>query len=229
MTTPGSSSVLKVDSSVPYERLIHAWIAWHDNQADRLIKPSRRFEKPYLAWETVRRRKNPFFEKGTGFEGYFVGRTNTAEEALEHILSVGQNILDNIARHNRGNYTYQSRMMQTLLGERADARAVYDWSAELGAALARLRVNVPNNPAAAAFHNDTYRLVSLLPAIAYHPEDDAIRQVYTVAGSSDGQRRLPITVQSLPPAQQHAWLVTQFIGRFGHPLVREYLHQAPER
>ncbi len=227
MTAPPTSSILRVDSSVPYDGLIRDWLAWPPRPAESIIKPSRRYEKPYLAWETVRRRRNPFFEKGTGFEGYFIGRTRNAEEALEHILGVGQNILDNIARQQRGNYPYQSRMMQTLLGEREDARAVYDWSAELGAALARLRVNVPHNPDAQTFHTDTYRLVNMLPAIVYQAETDDILQRYMVAGSNNGGQRLPITVQSLPAARQHAWLVALFIGRFGHPLVRQYLSFNP--
>jgi hypothetical protein len=225
MTNPGGS-VLKVDSNVPFDSMIHEWLAFQARDIEHIASPSRRYENPYLAWETVRLRKNPFFENGTGFEGYYVGRCRTPEEALENILKVGGTILDNIARQHRFNYTFQSRLMKTLTENRSDPQAVYVWAAELGAALAKLRVHVPNNTEATAFHTDTYRIVNMLPAIDYHLNADTIRQVYTVAGKSGGSRAL-VTLQDLPAAQQHAWLVAQFIGRFGHPLVREYLRHNP--
>jgi hypothetical protein len=224
-----SGSVLKIDSSVPFDHLIHAWTLWHHNQVEAIVKPSRRYEKPYLAWETVRRRKNPFFEHGTGFEGYFVGRARTPDEALDSILTINQAILDNIARQYRGDYAFQSRLMQVLHGSHSDPKAVYIWAAELGAALARLRASASTNPEAEAFHTDTYRLVNMLPPIAYHEEANTIHQLYTIAGSSSGDHRILVTPQALPPSRQHAWMVAQLIGRFGHPLVREYLRLNPVR
>lgn len=225
MAVPASNA-LKVDSNVPFDTMIRDWLALHELLIDFIANPSRRYERSYLAWETVRLRKNPFFENGTGFEGYFVGRCRTPEEALEHILRLGRTILDNIARQHHQHYAFQSRLMKALIENRSDPQAVYVWAAELGAALARLRAQVPRNQEATAFQAETYRLVSMLPSINYHQNDNAIRQVYTVAGRSEASRAL-VTLQDLPPAERDAWLVALRLGRFGHPLVREYLRHNP--
>ncbi|MGQ9887296.1 MAG: hypothetical protein ACUVSX_02285 [Aggregatilineales bacterium] len=225
MAAPGSSA-LKVDSNVPFDAMIHDWLTFHERAIDHIAKPSRRYERSYLAWETVRLRKNPFFENGTGFEGYFVGRCRTPEEALERILGVSRAVLDNIARQHRRHYNFQSRLMKALAENRSDPQAVYVWAAELGAALARLRAQVPQNQEASAFHTDTYRLVNMLPPIGYHQNDSEIRQVYVVTGRSRASRAL-VTLQDLPPREQQAWLVALRLGRFGHPLVREFLRHNP--
>lgn len=229
MTTNPGGHILRIDSDIPFTDAVYGWMAAHRHELDTLASPSRRFENNYLAWETVRRRTNPFFENGTGFEGYFVGQCTVPEEALDHILTMSQSILDNLARMYHNNFPFQSRLMQTLAEEHPDPKAMYIWSAELGAALGRLRVNVSRNAEATAFNANTYRLVQMLPPIHYQEAGQSIRQAYAVTGSADNQRRALVTLSDLPPTRQHAWMVAQFIGKFGHPIVREFLRNNPAR
>jgi hypothetical protein len=112
--------------------------------------------------------------------------------------------------------------MRTLVGEDNDPKAIYVWAAELGAAIARLRCNLQNNPEGDYFRIETYRIVRSLPEIHYQENEGTIYQSYWLGEQHSGS---PVTVQlnTLKPCDQDAWLVATSIGRFGHPLVRIYL------
>ncbi|MCC7449736.1 MAG: hypothetical protein IT324_20115 [Anaerolineae bacterium] len=222
----GYESTLKVDSVVPFSDRIY-WRLYLNNRQSpaRLLEESHQYDYPYLAWETVRKRRNPFFEQGTGFEGYFVGICHSPDEMLARILSISRGMLVSIARLYRYEYSFQSKLRKTLNGESSDPKAMAEWSAQLGATLARLRCNLLHNQNADAFRDETYRIVSGLPPIDYHATDHALRQVYCVDTLHvPNTVKIIVNLQQLPDADQEAWQVAQAIGKFGHPLVREYLH-----
>lgn len=217
--------LLKIENQVPYGAPIYGWIHVDDIPLDTVVKPSRQYERPFLAWETVRKIRNPFFDNGTGFEGYFVGFCQSSDEALAKLLNVCQDMLLNVNRLHRMDYTFRSRLMKTLTGESCDYKAMYEWSAQLGAALAKLRCNVRQNRRTERFQTETYYIVNRLPMIAYHEEDRTIEQQYMIGFCTAPGSRAHITFQSLKPSDQDAWLVAQLIGRFGHPLVRQFLRR----
>jgi hypothetical protein len=202
------------------------WLHLHDAPLNKLVSHGQ-IEKQYLAWETVRLQTNPYFIKGTGFEGYFVGVCPNPEAALEAILATNQGILDAIARFYRYDYGLRTRLMRTLMRESSDPKAIHIWSAYLGAALGRLRCQVSTSKEAVLFQTRTYRIVGSLPPISYQETQQDVRQLYAVgADEIKPVGRLAITVGALNPGQQEAWLVAQRIGEFGHPLVRKILDAA---
>lgn len=221
--------LMNIDSNVPFSD----WIYWklHESQVNNLldfIHSSCFYQYRYLAWEEVRIGRNPYFDQGTGFEGYFVGRCIGAEEALLSVIKVGGDMLNNLVRLHRHEYRYQARMLKTLTGEQSDLQTIAEWAAELGAELARLRCNLIRNPEAADFQAETYELVRTLPSIEYQQDAHAIHQHYSLV------RRLvenPTNIVNpsllLKPSQQEAWLVAQLVGKFGHPLIRGALRVSP--
>lgn len=192
-----------------------------------LIEHSRHYDRAYLAWELVRRKRNPFFLEGTGFEGYLIGAANSPDEALHHVLRIGEGMLRTMLALHRNDPRFRSRLMKALNGELDDPEAIEEWSAQLGATLARLRVNLNNNPQADAFHDSTYRLVGALPPIAYHEGDDSLKQTYVLAsGQTPDGLRVSVDPRALKPSEQDAWMVVNGVGRFGHPLVRQYVESS---
>lgn len=187
-------------------------------------------EQRYLAWETVRKKTNPYFIEGTGFEGYLVGTCTSSHEALETILNINQHILDAIARLYHFDTQFQSRLMQTLAGEVNDPAMTHIWSAYLGAELGMLRVRIPRNKTALLFQTQTYQIVSMLPKIAYQCADNTVRQKYAVGyidnavvSGLTNPSKIVVHEQNLNPSQQTAWYLAKNVGQFGHPLVRKWL------
>jgi len=218
--------VTHVDGEVPFGHTLYTWLYMHNLHVEALVKHDR-METHYLAWETVRKETNPFFEVGTGFEGYFVGRKLMAADVLEEILIFSQDILDSIVRVYRYEHIFRARLMKTLVREANDAECIHLWSTYLGAQLARLRSQILSNHSARDFQNATYRQVYNLPSIVYHEEHRDITQSYVILADSIGiSGRLNISLDMLSPDQQDAWLVAVNIGEFGHPLVRRFLNVA---
>jgi hypothetical protein len=216
------NSIIKVESEVPFGRALYDRLYIDHLRLDKLVSHDR-MEEHYLAWETVRRQTNPYFVKGTGFEGYLIGRCPTPEAALETILTINQHILDAIARFYRGEYGFQSKLMKTLNRDASDTAAIHIWSAYLGAELGRLRVQVIRCPQALAFQKQTYMLVDELPPMVYHEIEHSFTQSYAVGTGDNTRHKLDIAINMLKPCHQDAWLVAENIGEFGHPLVRKFL------
>jgi len=220
-----SCKTIEITSSVPYGTRIYWWLQMRSHQpAEALIKESGQFERHFLAWETVRKGQNPYFENATGFEGYLVGCCRSSSEALEQILGLSRDMLTSVSRLHRFDYRYQSRLLKTLTGELEDPAAMAEWSAQFGAALARLRCNVFCSRQVERFQSDTYQHVYLLPPINYTNHEDGIEQLYVIEiPESPNSAKTFVDANTLNLPDQEAWLVAQSIGKFGHPLVREYL------
>ena len=215
---------LKIDNQVPFASSIYWWLKLHQSSSKNLIRESHRYDLQYLAWQEVRKERNPFFFNGTGFEGYLIGDCQSPGEALDQILEICQEMLDNSARLHRFEARFLSRLMQTLVGEDCDPRSMYEWNALFGAALGRLRCTATRNRLATLFRRETYREIQHLPAIDYRENLGSVQQEYFLAGHSIADSyKLLIGSQILRSSNQDAWLVAQSIGKFGHPLVREYL------
>ncbi len=215
----------RVEGEVPFGDYL-LWLL-EANQEDAILpvaQLSHQFDHRYLAWETVRLARNPFFENGTGFEGYWVGDAGSAEEALDRLLRIGREALDSQARLYRYQADFRRKLMKTLLGESADLDALMEWSVTLGALLGRLRCNIHRNPQAGEFRRETYRQVEGLPPIRYHEEGDDLQQAYEIRDADHpDQPRLLVDPNHLRTTDQEAWKVASELGKFGHPLVREVL------
>jgi hypothetical protein len=218
--------MVTIDSEVPFGRICYAWVHVHEFNLEMITRHNW-IETHYLAWETVRKQINPFFETGTGFEGYLVSRCANPEAALETVLDISQQILDSLDRQYLFESSFRSRLMKTLVRDTEDLEAIQIWSTCLGAELARLRAQILVDEQAQAFREQTYKMVKTLPPIMYKEVDDDITQTYTVASENVGSTsKLFVTLQMLKPSQQDAWLVAKNIGQFGHPLVRQLLTAA---
>ncbi len=220
---------LKIENYVPFGDTITGRLRIvQDHGLDALIQQSQPYDRAYLAWETVRKRRNPYFENGTGFEGYLVGLCRSPDEALARVLQINRGILTSIMRLHRSEPRFRSRLFKVLLDESNDTPAITEWLTQLGAALARLRCHVLCSRQAADFHTETYRIVAGLPPIAYREMDDSVKQVYILNGHhADPVPKLRIDSQALSPDDQEAWLVAESIGKFGHPLVRVFFNRGP--
>ncbi len=217
--------LLQIDKNVPFGTDICCWLRLAaDWNWGNLVKASYRYEPNYLAWETVRKGRNPFFKNGTGFEGYFVGLCLTPEDALARILETAQQMLTSITRLYRFEPQFRSILIKTLDGEASNPRAMSEWTTQLGATLARLRCNLIRNPQADAFHTKIYDLVSRLPSINYIQNEHSIRQCYVIdSGYDPNVARMIVSMRDLKASEQDAWLIAESVGKFGHPLIREFM------
>ena len=221
---------LTIECEVPCGGVIHQWLCFQDVPFKPFVERSRQYERAYLAWETVRKVRNPFFIEGTGFEGYFVGICRSPEEMLDRLLQLGQGLLASNNRLYRYQQRFKSQLMKTLCGEIENPQAVAVWADLLGATLAKLRCNVHTNLETYRFQNETYWTVNRLPFMQYRQRDNKLEQVYRLGifkMCSNG--RMPLPLDLLTGSDYDAGLVVSTIGRFGHPLVREYLHENSHR
>lgn len=216
-----------ITTEIPFGHFVYATLHLKQHLPfEKVIEAGYQYERPYLAWEEVRNYRNPFFQKGTGFEGYFVGCCMTAEDALEHILHIGHEMLTNIVHLHPHDYRLQSRLIKTLTGEANDPYSITEWAAEFGAMLARLRCNVSCNRQAKQFYTETYQIIQWLPHIDYSENDHTIQQHMIIANDHLLNPTMSVEPHLLKPAEQEAWLVSATVGKFGHPLVREVLDLA---
>lgn len=212
---------IRIHSCVPFADAIY-WSLRLSGLSLQALAHDRRYDQAYLAWEQVRQRTNPFFDPGTGFEGYLIGLCDSPEQALERLLGTMHGVLDGIARCHPRQYAKQNTLMKTLTGEKYDAAMVDLWSTWLGVVLAKLRCNLFHNKAGDKFRSRTYQLVGGLPPIQYQEVHQHIEQDYCLcAGCSNS--RLHVGLPDLNGHDQEAWLVALHLGRFGHPLVRQLL------
>lgn len=214
-----------VESEVPFGDALLWWID-HLREDHGLPVPqlSHKFDRSYLAWETVRLSRNPFFCNGTGFEGYWVGLCQSPGAALDQLLQMGRATLESQARLFRYRGNYRRRLLKALQGEGSDIEAMAEWSIELGAVLSRLRCNLYKDSRAGIFRTETYRQIEGLPAIACYENHEDLQQVYAVCDRDDpAQPLLYVDPNHLRVTDQEAWEVVKALGKFGHPLVREVL------
>lgn len=220
----------RIEGEVPFGDTLAWWLEelWLQKGVPASQR-SHRFDRPYLAWESVRLVRNPFFENGTGFEGYWVGQANSAEEVLDALLRVGRDALDSQTRLYRYQQSFRRRLLNALHGEKVDFDVLAEWAITLGAILGRLRCNIHRNPQADTFRRETYRQVEGLPLIEYHEVGDDLQQVYEIRDSEHPERpRLYVDPNHLRTTDQEAWQVAAALGKFGHPLVREVLMAKPK-
>lgn len=217
--------VLVVESAVPYSAAICEWLQFHSIHMNQLVGYSSRYERAYLAWEAVRKVRNPFFIDGTGFEGYYVGQGLSAEEVIERLLSIGRHILESNYRLYRYNFSFRARLAKTLFTEANDPQAMDVLAAQFGAALGKLRCNLLTNERTQHFQTETYLTTAGAPAIWYTQRDHLIIQNYTLQWQNrptDPQWNLSLETL-VKPRDADAFHAVKSIGKFGHPLVRSYL------
>ena len=168
------------ESTVPYGDYLYWWLKIKPNEESyALMTQSHQYDRAYLAWETVRKRRNPYFTSGTGFEGYWVGICPSAEEALARILDICHAMLASIFRLYRFQINFRSRLMKTLSGELTDRICMLEWAAQFGATLGRLRCNLLYSPPTNLFQQQTYREIMFVPPIDYQEIDHLLCQTYT--------------------------------------------------
>ena len=217
---------MKIDSEVPFGHELHNWLLLNHLRLEQVAHHDSR-EAHYLAWENVRKERNPFFTEGTGFEGYLVGRCASPDAALEAVLAINQHILDAIARLYRFQPGLRNKLMKALMRENSDPALIAIWSAYLGAELGKLRAQMLSNKEAQAFQTGTYNIVRNLPPVVYHQLDNDLTQTYDIGSDHNGSHsKMIVSPQILKPSQQDAWRVAANIGEFGHPLVRRFIERA---
>jgi len=218
-------SMRTVESIVPFGDALLWWIDHLRNDHGLPVSQlSHEFDRSFLAWETVRLSRNPFFSNGTGFEGYWVGLCPSPDAALDQLLQIGHATLDSQARLFRFRGGYRRRLLRALQGEGGDLEAMAEWSIEFGAILGRLRCNIYREPQAGTFRSETYRQVEGLPPIAYRENQEDLQQTYEVRDADNpAQPLLYVDPHHLHTTDQEAWEVVRALGKFGHPLVREVL------
>jgi hypothetical protein len=215
-----------IESRVPCNSNLYEWLCLHGLPLERLVQPSRRYERAYLAWETVRQVRNPYFNLGTGFEGYYVGLYQSPEAMLEQLLTIGHGMLASNERLYRHEYAFKAKLMKTLQGELNDPYAISVWSSLLGATLGRLRCHIYYNYQIYCFQNETYWAVNRLPFINYRICEHHVEQHYILpVFKNGGIAKMSFSLSALNPSDCDAGLVISTIGRFGHPLVRAYLRE----
>jgi hypothetical protein len=219
------SSIVQVERPVPFAPSLYWWLQLNNLQLQTIVNHSRHYEPSYLAWETVRKIRNPFFDIGTGFEGYFIGMCHSPGEVLENILHISSTMLHSIYGQYRMDYGFKSRLMKTLTGEMRDTKAVSIWASEFGAATARLRCNLQRNIPADIFRIETYHIVRSLAPICYYEREYAIFQSYSLGHTHHQYGKIHVDLNILNPSDQDAWVVAWSIGRFGHPMVRAWLYE----
>jgi hypothetical protein len=214
-----------IEGEVPFGDALSWWIDHlHDDHGLAVPQLSHEFDRSYLAWETVRLSRNPFFSNGTGFEGYWVGLCESPDTALDQLILIGRATLESQRRLFRYQLGFRRRLLRALQGDGSNLDAMAEWSIELGAILGRLRCNLRKNVEAGAFRHETYHQVEGLPPITYHEEHDDLQQVYEVRDADNPQQPLlHIDPNHLRTTDQEAWEVVASLGKFGHPLIREVL------
>ena len=215
-----------IQSHIPYGAALYEWLHIHNLPLDKLAQQGRRYDRAYLAWETVRQVRNPFFHTGTGFEGYFVGVCQSSDEMLARLLEIGHGMLASNAQMYRYDFAFRSKLMKTLRKEIIDRIAIEVWSALLGATLGKLRCNVYYNDQTYRFQNETYWAVNRLPFMKYRLCEHHIEQEYTLPYFNNGFiGKSDFNLNALKPSDYEAGFVVSKIGCFGHPLLRAYLRQ----
>jgi hypothetical protein len=213
-----------IQSPVPYGAALYGCLQLHDVPLNKLVQQSHRYDRAYLAWETVRQVRNPFFHAGTGFEGYYVGICQSPEEMLARLLAIGHEMLASNARMYRHEFVFKSKLMKTMRRELIDRRAIEVWSALLGATLGKLRCHVYTNDHTYRFQNETYWAVNRLPFVSYRLCDHHIEQSYVLPHFNNGYiGKSDFSLNVLKPSDYDAGFVVSEIGCFGHPLLRAYL------
>lgn len=215
----------RIEGEVPFGDTLAWWLKelWLQKGVPASQR-SHRFDRPYLAWESVRLVRNPFFENGTGFEGYWIGKAGSAEEVLDALLHIGRDVLDSQARLYRYQQSFRRRLLNALCGESVDFDVLAEWAVTLGAILARLRCNLHHSPQADTFRRETYRQVEGLPPIQYREVGSDLQQAYEIRDADHpAHPRLLVDPKHLRTTDQEAWQVAAALGKFGHPLVREVL------
>jgi len=74
------------------------------------------------------------------------------------------------------------------------------------------------------FRAQTYRIIRVLPPIDYTEVEHQIKQSYLI-GYDSGQvnHKMMVDLHAMKPIEQEAWQVADSIGKFGHPLIREFV------
>lgn len=219
--------ILTVESAVPYSAAICEWLQFRATNIDQLVGYSRRYDRAYLAWEAVRKVRNPFFIDGTGFEGYYVGQQLTPEEIVTDLLDIGWYIIESNYRLYRLNFNFRARLEKALFTEANDPQAMEVLAAQFGATLGKLRCNLLTNERTRHFQTETYLKTGAMPSIRYSKRDHLVRQNYTLpCQERQSAPQWNLSLETLvKPRDADAFMAVKSIGKLGHPLVRGYIDQ----
>lgn len=212
---------------LPYENLIKLAFIMH-KIAD-VEKNSHGVDRAYLGWQHVRLGGVPLdstknrITANTGFEGYFIGKARSQEELLVELLKIGQDAWSRVKRINKFDYKRIKDLQMTILGDTCcSVDSAVAWAAELGSQIARLRMNLINNPQALHFQSNTRQVTADLPLIEYTVFDESsIKQKYLLPKKNADS--IVLKCNGLTEEQNFYWQVVSNIGKFGHPLVRSAL------
>ncbi|PIR63742.1 MAG: hypothetical protein CO156_00665 [Candidatus Pacebacteria bacterium CG_4_9_14_3_um_filter_40_12] len=202
------------------------WKAEDEAEVKRLLDASREHERRYFGWEMNRKGITPVGFLYTGLEGFLVGLGLSADEAHARIMQYGLDIVDGIYRAHSTSYDSRKQLERVMRGESSRAAAVEEWSAILGATLARRRAEITTNHSAQEYRRMVSERAQTLPKIKYTVDSNGqIKQEYFIATE-------PVSATNAPAyspkndREAYAQLVTRRIGIVGHPLLRAAMRHA---
>ena len=203
-------------------------VTWKEGDDDLLrsmVAKSHSHDPAYLGWQRVRKGLNPCGNFQTGFEGYLVGAADSPGAVRELLLATGIDIWNGIRLEHKHSFQRRNKLEKVIRGESSDPAAIAEWSAILGATLARQRARLLLNPQAKQFQSEVKQQVATLPKIQYVLEAGELRQKYMLPALQPCLST-PLTDGYLTDQEELAAVIMQEIGKFGHPLVRSALRVA---
>ncbi|MCA9368828.1 MAG: hypothetical protein H6773_00920 [Pseudomonadales bacterium] len=193
---------------------------WQDQDGVRLsqmLQASHALDSAFLAWEMNRKGVTPIGHHNTGFEGYLIARVGSFEEAHEYFLTMGQSILDSIARAHKNSYKTRDLLEKAIHGEKVPAAIIEEWMAIFGAQLARERAHLLANPKALQYRDEVRRRAIVMPKIRYVVGSDGqLVQEYFV----EAEKISSVPTFHMDDNFELPFTIVKNIGMFGHPLLR---------
>lgn len=180
-----------------------------DVPVETILQESKRYEKPYLAFQAVRHVGMGY----VGFEPYLLGNASMDQSWL--LEDAKQKI-----RELNKNPELKRMIVQTLREEQVFIPALTWLSSELGALTARLRAQTSLHAEASSFRSNLYGKLEN-SSISYTMDKDSTKQRYILP-----QISIPTTA-SIAPSQSESMFSPEeylsLLGKVGHPLVRASL------
>ena len=206
-------------------RFINSPLITKPNFCITVIEESKRFNRGYQAWQTLRYSTK---ERKTGFEGYFVGQNLNPDEIAMKIAEMGKWQLQRLGTDP----SFKREVLGVLAGRNVINPAVWlELDSMFAALLAISKAEMITHPPAQNFRANTYFQVDRVnPGITYTTEGPKItRQIYTIP-------IIPLIEELLPPQSVfterevndpgHQFGIMSSLGMMGHPLSRRFLEEA---
>lgn len=207
---------------------------------EEIQRKSHRFDGAFIAHNSERKRlavvrlgKVYAFDKEispTGFERYFIGSDLSAEDIVRRQVEIGRNMTLGIERYARYVPYVQgdplrtaASMLKTARGDAFSLQALPGLNAVYGAEVAKLRARRTASPLSPMILEKTDELVRRLGGVEYDVTGDTLSDMYYLPKVSMNPHR--VWQVALTKEEYNAYALVREIGRVGHPLIRQLIHE----